>query len=357
MLQLNKDDEVVVFRSAQIGDFLVVLPFINYLLNTICIPENKIHFVIVNKTKFNPLKFVFNKDSFLVNNSKVLNPNNILKDVLRLRDYFNKKSFTKIIYLSFANESFLSKVKKLIAIKSICGFNKKVYGILLKNKTNYVKSQYLSYFEKLGLYNYNSYLNFGIDKLIQLDTLEVKSIKSIKIDSNKKNIALYINSKLKMKVWDRKEYFKVIDYLYKNYEVNIFLIGGKEDFDYNEKFINDFKFEDIMNLAGNLTIRESFYFFEKIDLLISNDGAPIHMAAYSNCAILGIYTYKEEVGSWEPFKSKRFITVRKDVSCKHCFLEKCDNVICLKALTFFNIKHYINQLLMSKECRNSVIVY
>ena len=40
MLNLSKKDELLIFRSARIGDFMVILPFINYLINIIGIPAN-----------------------------------------------------------------------------------------------------------------------------------------------------------------------------------------------------------------------------------------------------------------------------------------------------------------------------
>ena len=68
MLKLNKDDELLVFRSAGIGDFLVVLPFINYLVNIIGIPKEKIHFVVINNQNQNPFELIIDENDPLVKN-------------------------------------------------------------------------------------------------------------------------------------------------------------------------------------------------------------------------------------------------------------------------------------------------
>lgn len=357
MLKLDKEDEIIVFRSAGIGDFLVIVPFINYLLNIVGISEEKINFVIINNQDFNPLKLIFDKNSPLVYNSIVLNPNKIFKETIKVKKkYFNKK-FSKTIYLPFVTEKNGSRYGKLLLIKLISGLWNKVYGLSLKKQTSKITTQYLSYFDLLGLKNFNEYLNFDIQKILKISSSEIEKVNNLILKTKNKKIALYINSKLRMKIWSRGEYFKVVNYLNENYDVDIYLIGGVEDYKYNNDFIEEFKLFDLKNIAGKISIRESFIFFNSIDLIIGNDGAPLHMAAFSNCAILGIYTFKEEIGSWEPYKSNRFITVRKDVSCKHCYLEFCQNTICLQTLKFIDISSFIDNLLVSKTIRQSVIIY
>lgn len=357
MLKLSKDDEVIIFRSAGIGDFLVIVPFINYLINIVGISEEKIHFVIINNQNLNPLKLIFENSRPIVDNSVVLNPGNILSETKKIKIKYKEKSFTKTIYLPFMNEPYSSKIKKLIAIKLIAGLSKKIYGLNFKKQSNNIGTQYLTYFEQLALNDFDKYIDFNITDILTFNQKEIDNINMINIDSDKKNIALYINSKLEMKIWGVYEFYKTLCYLKENYDVNIYLIGGGEDFEYNEKFINKFNITNVYNIAGKLSIRETISFFNKMDLLIANDGAPVHMAAYSSCAILGIYTYKEEVGSWEPYKSDRFITYRKNISCKHCYLEFCKEPFCLQRLKFIDISYSIDRLLTAKNIKQSIVVY
>ena len=356
MLNLNKKDELLIFRSAGIGDFLVILPFINYLINIIGIPKKKIHFVIINNQNLNPFKLIFEEEDYLVKNSTVLNPYKGYKEIKRIRSFYIKRNFTKIIYLPFMHESLKSKIKKYTAIKFISGGRGYVYGLNFKRKSENIDTQYLIYFEQLGLKKFNSYLNFNISDITNFSEFEIlNSNAAIKV--GKKNIALYINSKLEMKIWSQLNFFKIIENINNNYnDANIYLIGGADDVEYNDKFIDKFNLRFVENIAGKLSIKETMLLLNKFELLISNDGGPLHMAAYSNCAILGIYTYKEEVLSWEPYFSSKFICVRKNTSCKLCYLEFCKDPICINGINCDEISSYVDILLSNKPIRASVVL-
>lgn len=355
MLKLNKDDELLVFRSAGIGDFLVVLPFINYLVNIIGIPKEKIHFVVINNQNQNPFELIFDENDPLVKNSSTLSPQMPYKELIRIKSHYAKKEFTKIIYLPFINEPLKSKIKKYMSIRFIAGTTARIYGFTFKSKLGNIGTQYLTYFEQLGLKEFNKYLNFSISSITKFSKLE--KIKSNSIKEDKKNIALYINSKLEMKIWNDLNFFKVVEYINNKYDANIYLIGGAGDIKFNDKFNDKYKLNYVENIAGKFSIRETILLLNKFDLLISNDGSPIHMAAYSDCAILGIYTYKEEISSWEPYKSSRFIAYRKNVSCKHCYLEFCSNTICLTGLKFEDVFSSIDTLLEAKQIKQSIVIY
>ena len=357
MLNLSKKDELLIFRSAGIGDFMVILPFINYLINIIGIPKKKIHFVIINNQNLNPLKLIFEEEDCLVKNSTVLNPYKGYKEIKRIRSLYIKSDFTKIIYLPFVNEPLKSKIKKYISIKFISGGRKHVYGLNFQRKSENIGTQYLTYFEQLGLKKFNNYLNFNISDITNFSEFEILNSNAINV--GKKNIALYINSKLEMKIWDQLNFFKIIEYISNNYDdVNIYLIGGADDVEYNDKFIDKFNLRYVENIAGQLSIRETILLLNKFELLIGNDGSPIHMAAYSNTSIIGIYTYKEEIGSWAPFKSDRYITLTHDVNCKHCYLEFCENSICIEQVSPSSVIEAIDELLHNKnlKIKRSVVI-
>jgi len=355
---LKNTDKLLIFRSAGIGDFLVILPFINYLINVVGIKRENIIFVIINKYDVNPLKLLFLENDPLVINSIVLNQNNgFLKSLNYVKQCLKGKSFSKVIYLPFINEPISSKIKKYIAIKYIIKGNKTVYGLNFKKNNFNIGTQYLTYFEQLNLNNFKKYLNFNFKDITAIRDDEYTKINYFEINNGKKNIALYINSKLTMKIWNRENYKQIIEYIQSHHDVNIYLVGGQEDIEYNDAFIEDYKLKEVYNLAGEYSIRETILLFDKFELLIGNDGSPLHMAAYSSCSILGIYTYKEEVTSWEPYSAKNFIIIRKNVSCKHCYLEFCENVICLEELNTIDVLQALKELLsLSQPLRQTRII-
>lgn len=347
-MKINKSDKILIFRSAFIGDFLVCLPFFDYLINDIGLLKKNIYFITINNQNFNPLKIVFEHDSVISKNSMVLDTSNLLNSIKKIKNKISDINFDKIIYLPFSQESIKSKLKKLIILKYIVGTFYKIYGLnSLKNFKKIYCSQYLSYFIQLEI-SYQK-KNIDINNLLYFTKNEYENIKQINIDEEKKNIALYINSKLKMKIWTKENFYNIIIFLKKNYNAHIYLIGDIHDLSYNQNFIDKYKLKDIDNIAGKLSIRETFLFLDNIDLLISNDGAPVHIAAYTKCSILGLYTYKEPLGTWGPYISKRYITIRKNVLCKECYLSECKHPICLIDIKPNEIEYAISLLLEIKD--------
>ncbi|MCT7500215.1 glycosyltransferase family 9 protein [Aliarcobacter cryaerophilus] len=355
MLNLENKDRLLIIRSAEIGDFLVVLPFINYLKNIIGIPDENVDFIIINNNKINPIKLIFGEEHTFTKNSSILSTSNLLSDLSNLREKYKNKEFNKVIYLPFLNESISSKLKKIISIKYIVGMNKKIYGLNLKDNRSFIGSQYTCYFDALKINN-NS-LDFNIEDIIKLNEKEEKNIDYLNVKNHKINVALYINSKLKMKIWREYNYYKIVEYIYKNYQnIQVYLIGGVEDFEYNKDFLNKYNLNEIENIAGKLSIRETIFLFNKFNIFIGNDGSPIHMAAFSKCAILGIYTYKEELASWDPIKSSKFITIRKNVVCKHCYLADCIARDCIDNINWKETIKYIEILFKENKIRESVVI-
>lgn len=128
MFNLKSNEKILIIRSAFIGDYVITLPFIDYLLNIENIPRNNIHTLIINNKNFNPLKLLFKANDDLLNNSYVFDTSNFLKSIFRLR---LKNKFKEIIYLPFYSETRLSIFKKKIIFKLSFGLKKNIHGMKL----------------------------------------------------------------------------------------------------------------------------------------------------------------------------------------------------------------------------------
>lgn len=336
-----KGDKVCILRSAFLGDWITIIPFINYLVEICEISINDIYFIILNKEASNPAAIIFGKDSIFSKNTFSLNSSSLkklLSSTLAVRRKL-PKSINKLVLLSFTRDSKVSINKKKLISYLLFGNKVAKFGfdnLLMKNLS---ESQYLSYFDKLGIILNNSRIN--------LKTFLDESIHEKKTSSAKKKIVIYANSKLVMKIWPIQKYIELVRLLNKTYIANFYLIGGKEDYDYNEEINKKLIQEGISieNLAGKITIKDTITFLKQTDLLVSNDGAPIHFAGLVNTPTVGIYTFKEPVGAWEPLINDYFETIRTDVGCKLCYKEFCSNPVCITSIGCIDVYNLCKQLL------------
>jgi heptosyltransferase-2 len=237
-------------------------------------------------------------------------------------------------------DSFKGQLLKYVLLKYIYGFNLKIHGIFKLNKKYIsINSQYLLPFHVFGL-EYDD--NQKAISLFDLEKINTKNRDELKI-------AIYPNSKLKMKIWGKQKYIDLIQTLLGKYDnVSIYLIGGKEDEEYNKGIIDIFSGNaSIVNIAGKLDIVSTLAFLHGTDLFIGNDGFPMHLAAIANVPIIGLFTYKNPIGCWDPIITNKMITIRVNVSCKECFLADCNNPVCLTKITVNDVMNGVEQLLNS----------
>lgn len=321
MLDLSNKEKIIIIRSAYLGDFVVCIPFLQFLYEDLGLYPENVFIVILNNGKINPISLLFGNNSEYSKNSKVLNIHKPLIFISELQKIKKEFNATKIIYLPFRFERYVSKLKKLFIIKISIGFLIPTLGFKSDN-TKYNISQYFHLFDYFGV-EFNKHFK------LRLPIIEENVLHNYK-KKGKLLIALYPNSKLKMKIWSIENYRELIENILKLYDVQILIVGSQEDYLYNEKLKDSFQEnENVVNIAGKYNIAETINIFKEVDVLIGNDGFPLHLAALANTPILGIYTYKNPIGCWDPIISDKIVTIRTLVTCKECYKSECGNPVCI----------------------------
>jgi len=327
MFTADQNDKICIVRSAFLGDWVVIVPFVTYLLFECGVKKENISFLIINNQGSNPTPIIMGPDSRLAINSFVLHSGSsvrLIRSALELRKNKQLRQTNKVVHLPFTHDDKSSVRKKRLVSKLIFASSTEFHGFI--SAPHNMESQYLSYFHKLGL-DWTFRRDY-VDALLKEEGICLSQPKS-----GEMKIAIYANSKLTMKIWPAGNYVAVINELSSRFRAKFFLIGGKEDIAYNDEILRQINNADITNIAGSLRIPQLISFLGSVDLLIGNDGAPLHFAALANTPIVGLYTYKEPVGAWEPLLTERFRTFRTDVACKHCRRQVCGNPVCLTTVT------------------------
>jgi len=323
--------KVLLIRSAFLGDFCVVFPQLKKFLSVNGLTIDNIHFLIQNPEGKNPLTVLFGNESKISKKVTPIKTGNVFNYFFQLvKARWALGKFDKIVYLNWTMESGKAKFIKTSFLRLLWPGAEKV-GFEIKK--SYSSSHYVSPFllkmqqsDYYALDWYASMLPFPEQKRIEANDF-------LSDNRSKLNIGIYCNSKMQAKIWPMTKYRDIINRLAQLKEVSFFLIGATEDYTYNEILLKQLKEDDglesIYNIAGKLDVPQTIFFLNSMNLLITNDGFPMHLAALANTPILALFTYREKVGSWDPFITDKIVSIRTDVKCKECSKPYCSNPICI----------------------------
>ena len=170
---------------------------------------------------------------------------------------------------------------------------------------------------------YNNFVN---------DSINISSIPGNLIihtkESNKqeKNKIMGINpgaSYGDSKRWYPEKFANVITALSNEYDIIIF--GGPEE----KKIANDIEryliekdIKNYQNLAGKTSISDLVDKISNLDLLVTGDSGPMHIAAAFQVPTVAIFgpTKEKETSQW---KNKRSLIVKKNLECQPCMKRIC----------------------------------
>jgi len=190
--------------------------------------------------------------------------------------------------------------------------------------------------------------------------------KSLSIDTQPKKLKIYLSSQKEQNIkpilglnpgatygsakrWYPNEFAKVAIELSKNYDIKIF--GGPGETDIAEDIENSLKNANVSNfenLAGKTSVEELITNISTLDLFITNDSGPMHVAAAFNVPTVSIFgpTRHNETNQW---KNEHEMLLRKDISCAPCMKRVCplknekENHACMKQITSADVLQRLQQ--------------
>ena len=125
------------------------------------------------------------------------------------------------------------------------------------------------------------------------------------------------------KRWYPEEFAKVASELSSRYDIVIFGGPGEKDIAMDiEKSLIEKGVDNYQNLAANTTISELINHISNLDLFITGDSGPMHVAAAFQVPTVAIFgpTKDDETSQWMNEKS---IIVKKNLDCQPCMKRTC----------------------------------
>ena len=196
---------------------------------------------------------------------------------------------------------------------------------------------YKKYINKHQVEKYNCFINDSLG--IELLPGKLKLYHSVvRRKNNKKNKLLGINpgaSYGSAKRWHPKKFSDVAAELSDDFDIIIF--GGKSETNFAsdiEKNLTTASITNYQNLAGKTELDELIYLISELDIFITGDSGPMHIAAALGIPTISIFgpTNDKETSQWMNSKS---VTIKKNLNCQPCMKRTCPlkHQDCMKLIT------------------------
>ena len=332
-------NSVLVILTAGIGDTILATKSLRALRNTY--PDADIH--LLTNAQVTPLikhlEYIDHIWSFPIREIKKDNFQllKIIKMIRRLR----KTNFDIIMNL-YRVSTLLGSFKMgllfmLLKGQKRIGHNIKGFGIFLDEKApgnNFVNQHFadgmMSIAELAGVIPDNK----GIE--ICWDIMEERKWETLYgnllNDSKKIKIAINPGGDRENRRWNIKNYAHTANYLLDKYDAKIIILGGPGE----EKIAQDLQDTisgDVINLSGKISLNELVNIISRMDLLITNDSGPMHIAAAVKTPVVAIFG-PEDPKLFGPYTSPDlYRVVQSNVDCRPCKVKNCKNPDCLDLIT------------------------
>jgi len=223
--------------------------------------------------------------------------------------------------------SYLSKAPHRIGLVDN-KFRKLFYTTTIKPDNNKHRVDYYLDIAK-SMNNIKTIKNNGLK--LNITDKEIKWARSIlsknNINLKKKLIGLHIGGTWRTKRWPVKKFAKLADMLIKE-GLEVIILGGPGDVEDSLRVENYMK-KNTINLAGKTDLLKLTGLLDNLNLFISGDTGPLHMAVARNTKSLAIFG-PTEVWRYRPYGKKHEV-VKLDLDCQPCHKKICPyNWECMK---------------------------
>lgn len=157
----------------------------------------------------------------------------------------------------------------------------------------------------------------------------------------------------KYRRWSAWKFAEVADYISKNHRYKVLIFGDQKEIPICEKVISEMKDkESAVPACGKTTLGQFAALLDKCDIVVTNDGGPLHMAIALKKKTISIFGPVDEnvYGPYPP--SQRYIIIKSNEPCRPCYKSfkyiKCETLNCLKNIKTGDVIKAVEALIGQK---------
>lgn len=131
--------------------------------------------------------------------------------------------------------------------------------------------------------------------------------------------------------WNPDRYAVVADRLIENHNARVVLLGAPSEKGIARRITERMR-NSAETLTGRLTLNELAHVIGRLDLLITNDSGPMHIAAALDVPLVAVFGPEDPVRHGPFMDAGRYRIVRRAVSCHPCTKSECEHLSCLESI-------------------------
>jgi ADP-heptose:LPS heptosyltransferase len=127
--------------------------------------------------------------------------------------------------------------------------------------------------------------------------------------------------------WPEEKYLKICQLFLQHYDGKIFLVGGKDEYQNNERIKNilqqEYRAEErVLNVCG-ADLNTTANILSISDVFLGNDSGPMHLATAVNTRVIAIFGPSPSYRVNPAAHDERNITISSSLDCAPCDDAKC----------------------------------
>ncbi len=343
--------KILIINIFGIGDVLFTTPLIKNIkefdpiIQIGYVANKRAEDVLVNNPDVDKV-FVYERDAFndCLKQSKV----GFLKKWMTFLKEIKKEKYDVVLDFSFnVNFGFMCM---LAGIKNRIGFDYKSRGMFLTKKIpfsgfqdKHVVEHYFVFLEMLGIPVKDKNMHLPLK---QEDLDWAKAFLS-KNSVNPKEMVIGIvpgggaswGKDAFFKQWPAEEFAKLTDKLIEKYKATIILMGDNSDLKLCESVLKGAK-NPLIEAVGKTNISQFAALLTKCQLVIVNDGGPLHIAVSSKVPTVSVFGPVDDK-VYGPYPREHHTVVKLALECQPCYHKfrraTCDDARCLKDISVENV--------------------
>lgn len=258
------------------------------------------------------------------------------------------------VSVDFQNSKWTHLLSFLAGIPERFGFSRKPFGFLLNRAEHYekaaespVKNQF-RILSKLGVRKLDESLELWPDETSRRRAEEFFSGFA---GSERRKVGFVMGSspRWETKRWPPEFFAQLADRLIRELDCRIVLLGSSDDKKALEK-TGSFSGDAVLNLMGQTAMRDLVPLFKELDVLVTGDTAPLHVAAAVRARVVALF------GPTDPRRHMpavhHGVVLSRSLACQPCYSGVCkieEKLACLKKISVDEVFQAVKrQLLASK---------